>query len=488
MQKRRIVVKAFVILFSLMILIGAVSCQKQSPAPPREVESQGETDIVYSDDLPSDLNFAGQEVDILWWRQEEFSNEYSANIVDGALYERDRQVESRLNILINNTYMAYTWDTRENYVTNVTTPLLAGSKDYDIITGHYPIMPRLMNEGILYDLNQVKYLDIEKPYWSQDLADMVEIKDKMFFATGDITKTYTVYAYSYFMNKTLLNRYEGKNADQVVQDVLDGKWTHEYLLTMLEDTYVDDGNDVRDEGDTFGLIINASPEYIPHFFGFDTLFSEKNGDEIKLTCYGEHFLNVYNTIDALVNSNRNVIQWQDNYQVTLYEVEAKEMFFSGQSVFFCNEMVRAEYFKDMTDSWTCLPMPKYNEEQANYHTRVGEAATVVSIAYNVDNIDLMGATLEAMASTSYDVVTPALYEITYKIRYGEDQITGKLFDLVRNGVKWDFSVMYTSHLPIQNEIRFCMYRQGSWATKWGELETSMNNELESLIYQFETMG
>ena len=74
-----------------------------------DTEAAEETTSDRIDSLPADLDFDGATVNILWWEENnEFSEELNGEVVNDALYERDINVESRLNVTLNNIPMSYT--------------------------------------------------------------------------------------------------------------------------------------------------------------------------------------------------------------------------------------------------------------------------------------------------------------------------------------------------------------------------------------------
>ena len=52
---------------------------------------------------------------------------------------------------------------------------------------------------------------------------------------------------------------------------------------------------------------------------------------------------------------------------------------------------------------------------------------------------MAGAVLECLASEAYRKTTPAVFEVTYKLRYSEGTEMGEMFDYIRAGIVFDIA-------------------------------------------------
>lgn len=83
----------------------------------------------------------------------------------------------------------------------------------------------------------------------------------------------------------------------------------------------------------------------------------------------------------------------------------------------------------MDDDYMIVPVPKCDEIQEYYNTRLDDNLQIVVIPITCVDIDIVGAALEIMASEVYQRVAPVCYEQALKVKYSCDQQSGQMIDL-----------------------------------------------------------
>jgi len=114
-----------------------------------------------------------------------------------------------------------------------------------------------------------------------------------------------------------------------------------------------------------------------------------------------------------------------------------------------------ETFRNMTDKFGIVPMPKYDETQKEYHTMLHDRFSVVAVPTTAgDRLDMISATLEALSSTGYKVVKPVYYEETLRTKIVQDPQSSVMMDLIINSLTTDSGIFYTDALSgFQNPFR-----------------------------------
>ena len=115
-------------------------------------------------------------------------------------------------------------------------------------------IPTLIIEGCLYNLNEIPYLDFDKPWWTQNLAETTAFGDKLFLVSGDISMGMIRYIHCLYFNQTVTDSY---GIDELYDEVFDGSWTITRMNELCTGMYDDlNGNDSVDlNSDRFGYII-----------------------------------------------------------------------------------------------------------------------------------------------------------------------------------------------------------------------------------------
>ena len=202
----------------LLALLMTVSCGSGTVGTPSDStddkssnDSDEITEVELKPDIPDDLTFDDRTINILTWNHYEtveFTTESeNGEVINDALFKRNRDVEDRLKIKLNfidnggGRFGDSTWmDTLRNSV-------LAFDGSYDIVAGHSINMGTLTMNGIFTDLLGLDYLDFTKPWWRSALLEDATIRNKLFFCVGDLA----VNAYStiqgVFFNQRLIDEY-----------------------------------------------------------------------------------------------------------------------------------------------------------------------------------------------------------------------------------------------------------------------------------------
>ena len=166
------------------MLLSLVACGSTVDDPTVTGTKENETvteqvtdDPNYICDLPSDLNYGGESIGILYINlfekgAELVSEELGLGVVSDAVFERNLLVEEQLGI----TYEYYP----ETIVTRVaeaqSLDIQSGLGDYDIVVNgtYLAVQPSL--EGKYINLSDLEYIDTSKHYWTQgySIASLIE--------------------------------------------------------------------------------------------------------------------------------------------------------------------------------------------------------------------------------------------------------------------------------------------------------------------------
>ncbi|MBE6615223.1 MAG: hypothetical protein E7631_07970 [Ruminococcaceae bacterium] len=444
-----------------------------------------ETQRIYADDIADDVKFDGQSVKFMWWAENnEFSEELSGEVVNDAKFERDLSVETRLNIDIVNVGESYTWDTKDIYLDKIRTSVMANDGAYDVASGQYATLPGLVGEGIFMDMTSLNYLDFTKPYWVQQLIEETSINGKLYLASGDLTNRTIEQVWCILANDTMR---ENLGLEDPVDLVHAGTWTKDVMNTMINGVYQDtDGDQTKSAGDTFGLLIGDANCTFPFLNAFEISYTTLNEEGYpELTFYNEKTIEAW---EFLMN-------WCFTIPDAVYGGEGRQYFDvgsafeEGRALFtvasFGNVKGCVEY---MEDSFAILPMPKWDEQQAGYYTWLGESNTLFGIVTSVSDKDATAAALEMMAAESYRLVSPAIYEINMKTRYAADSEMSQMFDLIREGVVFNFGLAYGFAMNQMNTFwKGQISQNGNLSSGWASQEKGYKAAIDKFYENVEAL-
>lgn len=435
--------------------------------------------------LPDDLDFGGKKV--TWFvRSDPPSPEYNVeeqtgDIVDDAIFSRNSEVCSRLNVEFEFYGIPGAWANRENFNQTIRASILANDAAYDILAGYSMCVASISTSGLLRDLAATEYIDLERPWWSDSLMEQSSVNGKLYFASGDISTNLLYQMYCVYFNKGMIEDYGLENPYELVED---NKWTIEKMFEMSEGVYNDlDGDGKKSIGDRFGTAV----PYITSdafFFsaGMNTTEIVDGVPRVSSDFTGEKVQDLLTFLCGQLHGS------QDNYPEPEGE-QSKFTFSYGNTLFGVQTLQMAKSkLRDVTFGYGILPMPKYDESQADYYTITGFPYSLYSIPIDAPDEDMSSAVLEALASVSYREVSPALFEVAMKVKYTTDDDSARMFDIIRDTIMFDFGRVFTDNLE---SLTFNMFRDSvrddntNWASTYEAKKSRLESLLSDVISSFE---
>lgn len=413
----------------------------------------------------------------------EFDAEATGDIVDDAIYNRNRTIEERLNVTLeyfSNTTEDF-WGDRNIYMDTVRSSVMANDGSIDIAAGLSLMMPFLAEEGLFYNLlaEDVPYLDLTYPWWSESMINELAVNDKLYFASGEASLGVIKGMMCYYFNKNLITDLQ---LDDPYELVANGNWTLDKFGEMAAVAYHDiNGDSAIDPSDRFGFII-ANENHASNFLNSSELrVTRMNEAGIPEMALGEE------KVVDLVSKLSTIMTDPGSAVVFDGKTEYSAVFEEGRALFSTGEFSYAANFREMTFDFGVIPYPKYDENQTEYYTTARSTFSCFGIPITADKTNC-AAVLEAMASESYYQVTPAYYEKALKVKYSRDDISSQMFDLIRDGVVYDFGTIYSQILStadgtgINVKFRWTICQaQDNWATEWAQFESAVTEKLKLTI-------
>lgn len=449
----------------------------QTDAGGNVVEGELDENGYLKDSLPADLNYGGETVTFLAWdgqAYEEFDVEaINGETVNDALYSRNRTVESRLNVKLHIVKTPGGSKDYEAYTTQVNGDIMSGSSEFDILSAYSRTTAMCAYQGLTRDLMQTKYFDVEKPWWPQTLVDETMFDGKLYFCTGDISRSFFHALHVCFVNKSLANTYN-ISIDDLYKTVNDGKWTLDMMIEMGTGVYQDlDHDGKKSDGDQYGYVAsNTQSQVLIWGAGINAIDTDENG---KMTV-SDTF-----TGERMVNVQEKLFNWLYNTNDAIYGSIGNKAFAEGRVLFFTNlaDKAMADFNVDGL-LFGIIPPPKYDETQENYRAVQNNAFTLYAISNGKVDADMCSAVLECMGSEGYRQLTPAIFETAMKVKYASDDTTSQMFDLIRENAVFDNGRIYSG---VMNDIFTSTYNNAVKAndTAWMSTMESKKSEMEAKV-------
>lgn len=449
------------------------------------VDDKHDANGYLKDELPEDLNYNGSTVTLLTWEdvehEEFFVEDQNGETVNDAIYKRTITVEERLGIKLAEITTKGNSGNIANWTTFIQNDNMSGSHSFDICAGYSLAQAKAASLGLLYDLNSddVTHIDFEKPWWSSLLQEQATINNKLYFVSGDISMNSLYMMYTCFVNTDIL---KDKGLEDPSSLVSSGKWTYDKFFEYCNGVYADlNGNGTKDVGDLFGYM-SSGIHVDPWMYGAGVVICEKDAEgHLK---FGEAFQGE-RTMDVVTKLNNFLYNTNDGLYTS--SVKHQRAFRDGQ-LLFCIDRSRIS-FKVLADNgdlkYTIVPCPKYDENQNRYYTVMGNPFTLYAVPADSKDPDKASVVLECLASESYRITTPAVFEITLKLKYSQDEVSGQMYDIIRENITYDLGRLYSDALIGQGTFRNAISSNSSnWMSTVKAFKTPMAKKLAALENSF----
>ena len=471
------------LILSLLASLTAAGCGESGTGDVTTGEIDTEPAVETSpDNIPLGTDLGGQTVRI-YVRGDtidtEFATEQTGDIVDDAIYNRNRAIEDRLNVkleYLSNTSVNF-WDDRNIYMDTVRASVLANDGSIDIAAGLSNIMPYLAQDGMFVNLlrGDIPYLNFDSPWWPAELTDELSVQGRMYMTSGEACLGVIKGMMCFYFNKDMIEQYKLENPYELVTS---GKWTLDKLDEMASSVYNDiNGNTKVDEEDNFGFII-ANENHAPNFLlacGYRLTEPDSQG----LPKYALGSEKIVSLLDRLVN-----IMKKDGFAAKLDGKDAySTTFINGKALFTTGEFQNAETFRDLGFDYGIIPYPKLDENQSDYITSSRATYSLLGITVTASDIDAAAAVLEASASENYRSVTPVYFEKALKVKYSRDDVSSQMFDIIKSHISFDFGVVHGPMMEnISTELRQEICRaKGTWSSTWAAKESTVNTMVSDYL-------
>ena len=507
------------ILACLMLVMTVVACDDEGDQGDVNSDKVADEFGREGDDLPS-LNYQNDEISVLNWNAEnlEFDVEQiTADNVSNAIYDRNGEIERRLNVELKFTTEEGDVKHMKPFVALVQRVYDAKTHDFDLIASYSRTEGMLAIQGYLEDLKTIEgsYINLEKPWWPDNVINTVSIADSMYFISGDISPNVLHQMQVLYFNKSLLNQYwnaaaeaKGFTSDRdennkeivspaarmIYEMAYNGTWTIDELINLTRGadgsgTFKDTGSVANAEdtsGDQYGFV--STGYQIDSFYTGSNLRLIEHVDtgEVLIVSPDYGSFKTVKLVDKLGDwfAERNAYADNNENDANVWINPWNK----GNSMFVAQ---RAHGVKNLDVEWDygVMPMPKYDTKQANYYTCMGNPFTLYGIFKGLDDLGnrkatlvQMTAVLECWASETYRLVTPEVFEVNMQLKYADTQYETDMFEIVRSSVVFDLGRIFANDMAFMSELPSrCAVNNASWASTYGAYKRSLDTKLEKIV-------
>lgn len=422
------------------------------------------------DDLPKDLRFDGQSFKIFLAHPvpNYVMEEETGDVVDDAVYARNRAVEDRfgIDLIIDKCAYGSSGTDQSQATAQVSSNILAGDTTNDIyIHVQHTGMPGLIAQGMFRNWKEFPYFDFNKDYWYKKCLDDINYYDKVMAMTGAYNLSSLTIANCLIFNKRICDEVQLEYPYQMVKD---GKWLvdkwNEYIKVGTKDL---DGDGKIDPNVDQAAYWGWGYESIPAFFmglGGDTVIKKADGSP-ELNINNERTFNMVEKMQTVFANEGSTWEY-DTYGIF------NDAFSEGRLFFLHGGL--GSTFRSMEDDYGYIPYPKLDERQETYCARVQNTSGLTYIPVTNIRDDVTSAVLEYMAMYSYNTVVPAYFDVTLTVKGTRDTESEEMIPLIRDACSFnDEAVNFSVASCITGNTPLASY----WASKEAEIQKLLQENI-----------
>lgn len=486
--------KHLIIPITLAIIVGSFSCgtktdgSDDTSSAKETAETSVQEDTGVKSELPK-LDFGGKDFTIFVedyggvCGPEFCTEEADGDIVNDAVYMRNVTVSEQLNLNIKWELFTHGWNDRSEFTNKFRSSVFAGDGSYDLAAGTGYFMPAFVSDRILYDMSSLPYIDISKPWWSKEFMEVSAVDGKYYFVTGDACLGLIKNMYCVFENLDLAETLGVENLYDVVRE---GRWTLDKMKETAAAQYSDlNGNTKIDRDDRFGLLMDGGNHITGFFEALEVDIVEFRNGQPEFIYDNAHNTDVVEKLTSFVMNTEGIYFDEQAND----ETADNSIFRDGNVLMSTGWLNHTESFRDLSFSYGVLPYPKWDESQTEYKTSVFPCYSVLTVPVDSHDKECAAAVCEALAYESWKSVTPAYFETALKVKYANDSDSAQMFDIIRDGISFDFGYVYTLPLnAINDKFKDCVRQEDSWASFIAKIKPAAVEKLNELVDQIRDMN
>jgi len=447
-----------------------------------DVVPEEETTKYYSADIPEGIDYGGYEFRVLvnevarfvWGDVDVIAPEQNGEVINDAVYTRNRFVEETLNIVIKATETAAVSG-------DLNKSVMAGEDAYDLAFAHTHGAFDLAQSELLMELSDITTLETSSDWWDQNSLDGLSVNNKRFMMTGDIGTMYKKSVGVIMFHKGILTDY---NLDDPYVIMNNKEWTIDVMTQMGKMVSSDvNGDGTYDDKDMYGLLYFCDMMGSA-LLGSGVKFVTKDANDIPImTFYDEKTQSVVEKLSTLLYNQELSYSWSKNGKD---EKTTFAMYQNDQALFYYGELHAVATMRSMDSDFGILPMPMYDSNQENYYHGINpNAAPMVVVPKTITDIDRAGYILDVMGASSKNFLTPAYYDITLKGKVTRDEQSADTLDIVLSTIRYD--VGYLSNWGLTgmcNDLanQFDLDLASRYAKSEAAITKRMDNMIEKYNY------
>ncbi|MCL1794375.1 MAG: hypothetical protein FWG34_10945 [Oscillospiraceae bacterium] len=450
--------KFLIVLIGVFAVLIFVSCQNKSEQQSDsnnmdaknevadENNSEAEPEIV--EVLPEGADYGGHVFNMRSYDENEYTWNYvnldveaqNGDVLDDAMYIRNRKIEEKLNIEIKFTAIP----NAGNLPAEITKLTQSGIHEYDAVFMRYLDIPSIISNRIALELQKLNYVDFSKPWWNESSVRDLSISNKVYTADSDIGYASKDDIWVAFFNKKLISDLELENPYNIVKN---GDWTMDKMKEMSRAASQDlNGDGVIGKDDRYGILTNE-----------ENIVGLLNSCGLKLAVKDSDDLPVIEITDArfqdvFMKIKEFMTEGDDIHSAYDHDAFQRPIFLDNRGLFMTEILKYIRDFRVMDADFGVVPLPKYTKADTTYYSYIALSSPllIVPAALPEDAYEKTGVILEALAAEGYRTMRPAYIEKSIQGKFARDEESIESLEMIIENAVYDIGCVYNWGSMAQN--------------------------------------
>lgn len=465
---------------ALLLASGTAACGSAEQQPDVTDTTAADTTTAEPEyELPTG-DFGGKEFNIMLWEHSLIPvTEETGDVVDDALYKRNRTIEEMYNIMFNFNVVEQGKNSTGNFgqwFNTLNASILAGDDAIQLAGGYTYQLTSYTFEGGFANVLDLPHISYDKEWWPQQLMKAGNLGGSMNVLIGNLDPDFYGRIYAMFFNKKIAAEYKLPDFYELVKD---GKWTLDKMMEITSNVSADlDGDAAMTDKDQYGAALcwNMGTDAFLNACDIPIIETGKDGNP-SLLGLTDKYVELYEFLKTFYQDSGNALQAANEITNLIFE--------EGRALLGGFPLMNALTYRDMETDFGIIPYPKWDKAQESYYSfcNMGDATGYV-VPVTADP-EMIGCVLEAMAYYGYQDILPEYYEKALKGKGARDDESAEMLDIIYNSVGFEFTQIYSGVFGNQQApsmmLRMAFKNNQELASMWAERENLYKETMEKLI-------
>jgi hypothetical protein len=414
------------------------------------------------------------------WRRSKdiYAEEGSGDTIADAVYKRNLAISEKYNI----SFLLSEEDS-STLNSSLHKTVAAGDDVYTIVCQVQTSMLDMMTNGDLYNIKNIPYIDLTKPWWDHNSVDNYSIANRLYLVSSDITINDKDGTSAIAFSKQAAT---DNNLPDLYAMVTDGTWT----IDNMYDTYKGVARDVNgdskmNEEDFYGLL-GGRDVTTTFFVGSGAKIISKDQNDLPvLSVMSDRNAAV---LQRLFDLTSDISTFYNHHVMGTDDAKFQDLFEEGHGLY---HWIRLDSVSDMRSSETdfgILPIPKYTEDQEHYNCEVSVyTSSLMSVPVVTKDFERTGILLEALAAESKYTLMYAYYDVALKTKYSRDDESSAMLDIIIGNRVFDVGDILNPGGLRDLILNMSTQKTFNFTSMYAKLEKSANKALTKLVDKIEAL-